>query len=108
MVGLARRPSYRLLKEVDGTVNVSIETTGNRCPGVRSDPIRHPAEMYAMTGQDAEVAALSRFAKPTTTWLEARIVLCNRKLKIKPLDAWDVLFCKHNLNGKVVTPAPRK
>ena len=91
---LAGRPSYGLLKEVDGTGNLSVETTGNGCPAVRSDPIRHATEMYAVTGRGAQIAGESRFANPTTTWLEARIVLRIRKLKIKPLDAWDVWICK--------------
>ena len=101
------RPSYRLLKEVDGTGNLSVETTGNGRPAVRSDPLRHAAEMYAVTGRDAQIAGHSRFANPTTTWLEARSVVRNRKLKIKPLDAWDSWICKHNVNRKVVTPIPR-
>ena len=87
--------------------NLSVETTGNGCPAVRSNPIHHAAEMYAVTGRDAQIAGHSRFANPTTTWLEARSVLRNRKLKIKPLDAWEFRMCKHNVNGKVVTPAPR-
>ena len=36
--GLAGRPSYGLLKEVDGPGHPSVTTTGNRCPAVRSDP----------------------------------------------------------------------
>ena len=60
-----------------------------------------------MTGRDAQIARQYRFANPTTTWLEARSILRIRKLKIKPLDAWDVWICKHNVNGKVVTPTSR-
>ena len=105
--GLTERPSYGLLKEVDGPGNLSVVTTGNGCPAVRSDPIRHAAEMYAVTGRGAQIAGQSRFANPTTTWLEARSVLRNRKLKIKPLDAWDFRICKHNVNGKLVTPTLR-
>ena len=63
--------------------------------------------MYAVTGRDAQITGQSRFANPTTTWLEARSVLRNRKLNIKPSDAWDFWICKHNVNGKVVTPTPR-
>ena len=63
--------------------------------------------MYAVTGRDAQIAGKSRFASPTTTWLQARSVLRNRKLKIKRLDAWDSWICEHNANGKVVTPTPR-
>ena len=91
---VAGRPSCGLLKEVDSTGNLSVETTGNGCPAVRSDPIRHATEMYAVTGRGAQIAGESRFANPTTTWLEARLVLRIRKLKIKPLDAWDVWICK--------------
>ena len=87
--GLAGRPSYGLLKEVDGPGNLSVETTGNGCPAVRSDPIRHPAEICAVTGRDTRITGQSRCANPTTTWLEARSVLRNRKVKIKPLDAGD-------------------
>ena len=105
--GLAGRPSYGLLKEVDGPGNLSVETTGNGCPAVRSDPIRHAAEMYAVNGRDAQIAGQSQFAIPTTTWLEARSVLRNRKLNIKPVDAWEFRICKHNVIGKVVTPTPR-
>ena len=76
--------------------NLSVETTGNGCPAVRSDPI----EMYAVAGRDARIDGQSRFANPTTTWLEARSVLQNRKLKIKPLDVWDFRICKHNVNGR--------
>ena len=83
--GLTERPSYGLLKEVDGPGNLSVVNTGNGCPAVRSDPIRHAAEMYAVTGRDAQIAGQSRFANPTTTWLEARSVRRNRKLNIKPL-----------------------
>ena len=64
-----------MLKEVYGTGKPSVETTGNGCPEVRSDPIRHAGELYAVTGRDAQVTAQSRFANPTTTWLEARNVL---------------------------------
>ena len=67
--------------------NLSVETTGNGCPAVRSNPIHHAAEMYAVTGRDAQIAGHSRFANPTTTWLEAQSVLRTRKLKINPLDA---------------------
>ena len=105
--GLAGRPSNGLLKEVDGAGNLSVEITGNGYPAVKSDPIRHAAEMYAVTGRDAQISGQSRLANPTTTWLEARSVLPNRKLKIKPLDAWDFWICKHNVNGNVVTPTPR-
>ena len=63
----------------------------------------HAAEMYDVTGRDAQIAGQSRFANPTTTWLEARSVLPNRKFKIKPLHAWDFWICKHNVNGNVVT-----
>ena len=97
-----------MLKEVDGAGKLSVEITGNGYPAVRSDPIRHAAEMYAVTGRDAQIAGESRFANPTTTWLEARSVLRIRKFKIRPLDAWDVWICKHNVNGKVVTPTPRR
>ena len=86
---LAGPPSYGLLKEVDGTGNFSVETTGKGCPAVRSDPIRHAAEIHAVTGRGAQIAGQSRFAN-TTTWLEAWSVLRIRKLKIKSLDAWDV------------------
>ena len=61
---------------------------GERVP-VRPDPIRHAAEIYGVTGRDAQIAGQSRFTNPTTTWLEARSVLRNRKLKFKPLGAWD-------------------
>ena len=106
--GLVGRPSYGLPKEVDGPGNRSVVTTGNRCPAVRSDPIRYAAEMYAVTGRDAQIAGQSRFANPTTTWLEARSVLRKRKLKIKPLDDWDFWIYDHNVNGEVVTPTPQK
>ena len=82
--------------------NLSVETTGNGCPAVRSDPI----EMYAVAGRDARIDGQSRFANPTTTWLEARKIVRDRKLKIKPLDAWDVWIWKQSVNGKVVTPTP--
>ena len=59
--------------------------------------------MYAVTGRDAQIAGQSQFANPTTTWLEARSVRRNRKLKIKPLDAWEFRICKHNANGKAAT-----
>ena len=97
-----------MLKEVDGAGKLSVEITGNGYPAVRSDPIRHAAEMYAVTGRDAQIAGESRFANPTTTWLEARSVLRIRKFKIRPLDAWDVWICKHNVNGKVVTRTPQQ
>ena len=64
--------------------NLSVHTTGNGCPAVRSDSILHAAEMYAETGRDAQIAGQSRFVNPTTTWLEARSVLRNRKLNINP------------------------
>ena len=70
----------------------------NGCPAVRPDPIRHAAEIYALTGRDAQIAGQSQFANLITTWLEARCVLRNRKLKIKPLDAWDFGICKHKRN----------
>ena len=65
--GLAGRPSYGLLKEVRGTGNLSVETTENGCPAVRSAPIRHAAERYAVTGRDVQIAGPSRFANPITT-----------------------------------------
>ena len=65
--GLAGQPSYGLLKKADGTGNLSVETTRNGCPAVRSDPRRHAAEMYAVTGRDAPIAGQSRFDNPTTT-----------------------------------------
>ena len=80
---------------------------GERVP-VRPDPIRHAAEIYGVTGRDAQIAGQSRFTNPTTTCLEARSVLRIRKLKIKPFDAWDVWICKHNVNGKVVTRTPQQ
>ena len=88
--GLTERPSYGLLKEVDGPGNLSVVTTGNGCPAVRSDPERRSAEMHAVTGRDAQIAGQSRLANSTTTWREARNVLRNRELKIKPLDVWDL------------------
>ena len=94
VTGLAGRPSYGLLKEIDGTGNISVETTGNGCPAVKSDPRRHAAEMYAVTNRDAQIAGQSRFFNPTTTWLEAQSVLRTRKLKINPLDAWEFRICK--------------
>ena len=106
--GLAGRPSYGLLKEVDGPGNLSVETTGNGCPAVRSDPIRHAANMYALTGRDAQIVARSRFANPATTWLEARSVLRNRKLKIKLVGGWDFWICEHNVNGKGRNPYTAK
>ena len=63
--------------------------------------------MYAVTGRDAQIAGKFRFDNLTTTWLEAGSVLRNRKVKIKPLDAWEFRICEHNVNGKVVTPTPR-
>ena len=104
---LAGRPSYGLIKEVDDTGNLSVATTGNGCPAVRSDLIRHAAEMLAVTGRGVQIAGQSPFANSTTTRLEVRSVLRIRKLKIKPLDSWDVWICKHNANGKVVTPTLR-
>ena len=95
---LSGRPLYGLLKEVDGPGNLSVVTTRNACLSVRSDTRRHAAEMYAVTGRDTQVAGQSQFASPTTTWLEARSVMRNRKLKIKSFEA-----CKR----KVVTPTPR-
>ena len=74
------------------------------CGQVRSNTA---AAMYTVTGRDAQIAGQSRFANTTTTWLEARSVLRIRKLKIKPLDARDFWICKHNVNGKVVTPTSR-
>ena len=56
-----------MLKEIDGTGNLAVETTGNGCPAVKSDPRRHAAEMYAVTGRDAPIAGQSRFDNPTTT-----------------------------------------
>ena len=106
--GLAGRPSYGLLKEVDGPEPLLVITPRNRCPAVRSGLIRHGAEMYAVTGRDAEITGQSRSAKPTTTWLEAQSVLLKRKLKIKPLDAWNIGICNHNVTGKVATPTHRK
>ena len=82
--GLAWRPSYGQLKKVDGPRNLSVVPKGNRCPAVRSHPIRCAAEMYAVAGRDAQIAGQSRFAIPTTTSLEARSVLRNRKLKSNP------------------------
>ena len=61
-----------------------------------------------MGGRDAHIAGLSRFANPTTTWLEARSVLRNQKFKIRLLDAWEVRICKHNVNGNVLTPTRLK
>ena len=78
-----------MLKEVDSTGNLSVETTGNGCPAVRSDPIRHAAEMCAVTSQDVHIVGKFRFAN-STTWLEARSVLLTRTLKMEPLDAWDI------------------
>ena len=69
----AGRPPYGLLKEADGPGNLSVVTTGNGCPAVRSDPIRHAAEMFAVTSRDAQIAEQSRFANLTTTWLEATL-----------------------------------
>ena len=88
--------------------NLSVVTTGNRCPAVRSHPIRCAAEVNAVTGRDVPIAGQSRFANLTTTWLETRSVLRNRKLKIKTSDAWDFWICNHDVNRKVVTPIPRK
>ena len=104
--GPAGRPSYGLLKEVGGTGNLSVETTGNGCPAVRSDPIRHVR--YVRRDRPGRTNhRQSRFANPTTTCLEARSVLRNRKLKIKHLDALHFWIFKHNVNGKVVTPTSR-
>ena len=64
--------------------------------------------MYAVTGRDAQIIEQSRSANPTTTGLEARSVLRNRTLKIKPLDAWDVWIGNNNLDGNVATSRPRK
>ena len=50
--------------------------------------------MHAVTGRDAQIAGQSRLANSTTTWREARNVLRNRELKIKPLDVWDFWKCK--------------
>ena len=69
--GLGGRPSYGLLNEVDGPGNLGVETTGNRCPAVRSHPIRCAVGMYAVTGRDAQITGQSRSASPTTTSLEA-------------------------------------
>ena len=80
--------------------NLSVETTGNECPAVRSDPRRHAAKKYDVTGRDAQIAGKYRFANPTTTWLEARSVLRNQTLKIKPIDAWDLSICKHNVTER--------
>ena len=77
--GLAGRPSYGLLKEVDGAGNLSVGTTENGFQAVRSDPTHHAAETYTLTGRDAQIAGQSRFADPTTTWLEARSVVRIRK-----------------------------
>ena len=44
--------------------------------------------MYAVAGRDAQITGQSRFANPTTIWLEARSVLRIRKLKSRPLDVW--------------------
>ena len=65
--GLAGQPPHGLLKEVDGTGNFSVETPGNGCPAVRSDPTRHAADMYPVTGWDAQISGKSRFANATTT-----------------------------------------
>ena len=94
-----------MLKEVDATGEPFIRNHGERVPGgqVRSNTSCGRDARRHRPGRTNRRAA--RFANPTTTWLEARSVLRNRKLKIKPLDAWD--FCKHNVNGKVVTPTPR-
>ena len=62
--GLTERPSYGLLKEVDGPGNLSVVNTGNGCPAVRSDPIRHGAEMYAVTDRDAQITGQSGLLTP--------------------------------------------
>ena len=51
--GLAGRPSYGLLKEVDGPGHLSVVTKGNSFSVVWSDPIRYAAEKYTVTGRDA-------------------------------------------------------
>ena len=105
--GLAGRPVYGLPKDVDGPGNLSVITTGNRCPAVRSHPIRCAAEMYAVTGRDAQIAGQSRSANPTSTSLEAQSALKDRNLKIKPLDAWDFWICNHNINAEAVALTQR-
>ena len=78
--GLALAAAIRTAQRgIDGYWNLSVETMGNGFQAVRSDPTRHAAETYAMTGRDAEIAGKSRFANLTTIWLEARSVLRIRK-----------------------------
>ena len=67
MVLQGGRHIYGLLKEIDGTGNLSAETTGNGYQAVRPDPRRHAAEPYALTGRDARIAGHSRFANTITT-----------------------------------------
>ena len=61
-------------------------TTGNRCPAVKSHPIRCEAEMYAVTSRNAQTAEQSRSPSTTTASLEALSVVPNSKLKISPLE----------------------
>ena len=44
---------------------------GNRCPAVKSHPIRCGAEMYAVTARNVQTAGQSRPASTTTASLEA-------------------------------------
>ena len=84
---LPARPSYGLLKEVDGTGNPLSRNHEEWVPGgqVRSNTPCGRDVRRDRPGRT--IAEQSRFANPTTTWLEARSVLRYRKLKIKPLDA---------------------
>ena len=55
----------------------SAVTTGNRCPAVKSHPIRCAAEMYAVTARNAQTVGQSRSASTNTVSLEALSVLLN-------------------------------
>ena len=52
-------------------------TTGNRCPAVKSHPIRCAADMYAVTARNAQTAGQSRSVSTTTASLEALSVSLN-------------------------------
>ena len=59
----------------------SVVTTGERCPTVKSHPIRYAADMYAVTTRLAHVSRQTRSANTTISSLEARSVLPNYKIK---------------------------
>ena len=75
-------------------------TTGNRCPAVKSHPIRCAAEMYAVTAWNAQTAGQSRSASTTTASLEALSVLSKLKVEDQTpgLGAYDLRpQCKRKL-----------